>query len=61
MMPPPELQAVENSFQQLLSGLTNITRDGSNLVVTAGERSESFIIAEAVTPATKDRIRWMNN
>jgi len=59
MMPPPELQAAETAFNQLLSGITNITREGVKLVVTAGDRSEEFSVAAGPTSATKDRVRWM--
>jgi len=60
MMPSPELQALENSINQLVSGITNITRDGDKLVVVAGDRSEKFSVAPGSSPVTKDRIRWMN-
>eukprot|EP00092_Neocalanus_flemingeri_P021705 GFUD01023543.1.p1 GENE.GFUD01023543.1~~GFUD01023543.1.p1 ORF type:complete len:292 (+),score=99.40 GFUD01023543.1:312-1187(+) len=60
MMPPPELQTLETSVEQLLSGITNIAREGDKLVVTAGDRSEKFCVAPGSTPATKDRVRWMN-
>jgi len=61
MMPPPELQALENSINQLLSGITNIAREGDKLVVTAGDRSENLSTAPGSTPATRDRVRWMKN
>jgi len=61
MMPPPELQAMETSVNQLLSGITNIAREGNKLVVTAGDRSEKFSVASGSTPATRERVRWMNN
>jgi len=60
MMPPPELQALENSINQLVSGITNIAREGDKLLVVAGERTEKFSVAPGSSPATKDRIRWMN-
>ena len=60
MMPPPELQAVETSFTQLLSGITSLARDGDSLVVAAVDRVERFSVAPGSTPATKDRVRWIN-
>ena len=36
--------ALENSVQELLSGITNIAREGKQLVVTAGDRSERFVV-----------------
>jgi len=60
MMPPPELQELEDSINQLVSGITNIARDGDKLVVVAGDRSEKFSVAPRSSPATKDKIRWMN-
>ena len=38
----PERRALENSVVELLSGITNIAREGNQLVVTAGDRSERF-------------------
>jgi len=61
MMPPPELVNLETSVNQLLSGITNIVRNGDKLVVTAGDRSENLSAAPGSTPATKDRVRWMKN
>jgi len=61
MLPPPHLQPVEDSVSQLLSGLTNITREGDKLVVTAGERVEKFSVSAGSPPVTKDKIDWMNS
>ena len=61
MLPPPYLQAVETSVTRLLAGITNIARERDTLVVTAGDRVETFSVAGGSTPATKEKIRWMNN
>jgi len=61
MMPPPELHDLETSVMQLLSGITDIARDGDNLLVTAGDRSEVFTVAAGSSPASKDQVRWMKN
>ena len=61
MMPPPELQAVETFFRNFLTDLTSITRQEEKLVLKAtGSREELFIVGPGTTPATKERIRWMN-
>jgi len=60
MMPPPHLQALEDSVKQLLSSITNIAREGDKLVVTAGDRVEKFSVAPGSVPALKEQIRWMN-
>ena len=60
MMPSPEMQGMEARFRELLGGITRIAREGVGLVVTAGEVSEHFTVAADPTPATKDRVRWMN-
>ena len=61
MLPPPYLQAGETSVTRLLAGVTNIARERDTLVVTAGDRVETFSVAGGSTPATKEKIRWMNN
>ena len=58
MMPPPGLEPLERSVTKLLSGITDIARDGDKLSITAGDRSEKF---SGSTPATKDQVRWMKN
>ena len=61
MMPPPELEPLETSVTQLLSGITNMARDGEKLIITAGDRSEKFSVASGSTPATEEQVHWMKN
>merc|ERR1712215_115110 len=45
MMPPPELQQLENDISELLSELTNISKDGDVLVIEGAGKSEQFTAA----------------
>jgi len=60
MMPPPELQQLENSIGQLLSNITNMSRDGDKLLLTSGDRKETFSVGPGSVPATKENVNWMN-
>jgi len=60
MLPPPRFKALEDSVTKLLTGLTNIAREGDKLVITAGDRVEQFSAAPGSVPVTKDQVSWMN-
>jgi len=60
MMPPPHLQARENAVKQLLEGLTDITREGEGLRLSAGSVSELLGVSSRPGPATRDRINYLN-
>ena len=60
MLPPPRFKALEDSVTKLLTGLTNIAREGDKLVITAGDRVEKFSAAPGSVPVTKDQVSWMN-
>merc|ERR1719278_156758 len=59
--PPPHLQTKEAAFSQLLSQLTKLTREGSNLLMV-GEDNLKLTLTPAIPlgPATKEKIRWLN-
>ena len=59
MMPPPELQQLENEATSILEGLTSLRREGETLVLEGGGKKEIFTPAAGPGPATKDRINWM--
>ena len=59
--PPPHLQTREAAFSQLLSQLTKLTREGSNLVMV-GRDNLKLTLTPAIPlgPATREKIRWLN-
>jgi len=59
MMPPPHLEEREEYIKMMMEGLTNITREGEGLKLTAGDKSEMFTWAPGASPATKEMIRWI--
>jgi len=59
--PPPHLQTKEAAFSQLLSQLTKLTREGSNLALVGGDNSKLTLTpAIPLGPATREKIRWLN-
>merc|ERR1712071_262068 len=42
MMPPPDMQELENEISKLLSELTKISKDGDMVVIEGAGRSEQF-------------------
>lgn len=60
MMPPPELREKEQSVSQLLTGLTEMCREGEGLRLKAGERSELFsVVTGGVKAVTREMVRWI--
>ena len=60
MMPPPELQPLENEASSILEGLTSLRREGETLVLEGGGKKEIFTPAAGPGPATKDSVNWMH-
>ena len=61
MLPPPHLQSSEAAFSQLLSLLTHLRLDGSNLVLEGGDNLKLMLTpAIPLAPATREKIRWLN-
>lgn len=61
MMPPPELAALENEVAAALGAMTDLRRDGDELVLeAAGRAPERFRRADGPGPARKEDIHWMN-
>ena len=59
MMPPPELQQLENEATSILEGLSSLRREGETLVLEGGGKKEIFTPAAGPGSATKDRVNWM--
>ena len=59
MMPPPELQPLENETTSILDGLTSLRREGETLVLKGEGKKEIFTPAAGPGPATKDSVNWM--
>ena len=59
MMPPPELQLLENETTSTLDGLTSLRREGETLVLKGEGKKEIFTPAAGPGPATKDSVNWM--
>ena len=60
MMPPPELQELENEATTILEGLTSLRRKEETLVQEGGGgKKEIFTPAAKPGPATKDSINSM--
>lgn len=60
MMPPPHLQEREAALGKLLEELTDISREGVSLRVSAGSISEVLTPAPRSGPATRDMVNWLN-
>jgi len=60
MMPPPHLQARETAVSRIMTNLTNITREGTALKLTAGEECEVLGMGKGPEPATRDQINWLS-
>ena len=61
MMPPPDMAALENDVSQLLSTLTVIKREGSELILE-GQNNQRHIFKQVlVSPVVhKDMVHWLN-
>ena len=61
MLPAPHLQAKEAAFAELLSQLTHLRLEGSNLELVGGENLKLILTpAIPIGPATREKIRWLN-
>ena len=60
MMPTPHLLELEQEMTAILSGLTGLRREGQSLLVEGGGKVEVCLTGPGSTPATKDKIHWMN-
>ena len=60
MMPPPHLEAKERAFTTLLTNLTDLRLEGTNLALVARESVQILSPAISPPPVTREKIRWLN-
>ena len=60
MMPPPHLEAKERAFTTLLTNLTDLRLEGTNLALVARESVQILSPAVPPPPVTREKIRWLN-
>jgi hypothetical protein len=60
MMPPPHLLELEQEMALILGGLTGMRREGESLILEGAGRAEVCRASAPSTPATKEKINWMN-
>jgi len=60
MMPPPHLEAKERAFAMLLTNLTDLRLEGTNLALVARESVQILSPAIPPPPVTREKIRWLN-
>ena len=60
MMPPPHLEAKERAFATLLTNLTDLRLEGTNLALVARESVHILSPAIPSPPVTREKIRWLN-
>merc|ERR1711872_1177070 len=61
MMPPPELQELEEDVKAMLEGVTGLKRDGDTLVLEGNGKTEVFNAAPPSSAATKEQVNWMRD
>ena len=60
MMPPPHLEAKERAFTTLLTNMTDLRLEGTNLALVARESVQILSPAVPPPPVTREKIRWLN-
>ena len=60
MMPPPHLESKERAFTTLLTNLTDLRLEGTNLALVARESVQILSPAVPPPPVTREKIRWLN-
>merc|ERR1719494_1770774 len=60
MMPPPHLEAKERALTMLLTNLTDLRLEGTNLALVARESVQILSPAVPPPPVTREKIRWLN-
>jgi len=59
MLPPPEMQEIEDEVRAILSAVTGLRREGDSLVLEGNGKTAVFNAAPPSVAATSEQINWM--